>query len=720
MKKCYISFMFLILLLFTSCGATNNSSSSSSEIISSEASSTSSSSTVSSSSTSSSTVTSSSIISSSSSTSSTTSSSSTSSSTSSSSTKTAAYIYFDSNGGTVVGKLRQTIGFTYTKFPTSSKAGYKFLGWFYEEENDNGSGLQFTANAIQPDDTKLYAKWEPMTYTFTFDSMGGSSCSSQTLSYNANIVLPKPTKDGFTFAGWTLTSTSGIATGTVQTFSKVPFFDTEAVTLYAKWAVIGATTGIDVLGYANGGITDKSDIEETASNYIKVSTASDFLQAVIIDKENYDVIEIENDLDLGYRTLEKEVTNLETLAATGKIRDCFENKTKYTWIQSKKLIETGVTQIEINASKLLIYSKNGSKLTHCGFKVTYSEDVSFVNLAFDELWEWEDSNLEKNLLTAIGDYDRFGWSYFKIGFSNDILFDHCSFGKSYDGLIDSENSTTGVSINYCSFNGGDKTFGSFYSNMMQEIENSYQNNEGKYLFYTMARDKGISYDTLFACYVAPQKKGFMIGGGDDATKDEWTANYLLQFSIGYTYFYSLEDRLPRMRGGNGYVFNTWLDCSDYYTARTSVKKVLTSSSGSYSSTLTGETITIDYKNALVSQAMVTTNQGSVKFEKSIFEGVETLIKDYNATSYSATDHTGGYLVEDCIWTKGTTTMNAATATGNSSSKFTFSWRDSEGVLTDTAPFTPTCVAVSDLKTTLTGNVGAGVLDMSSTNFLKFN
>ena len=56
---------------------------------------------------------------------------------------------------------------------------------------------------------------------------------------------------------------------------------------------------------------------------------------------------------------------------------------------SDMLKENGISQIKIeNTSNLLIYSKHGAKLTHCGFKLTSDTNVIFRNLEFDELWQW--------------------------------------------------------------------------------------------------------------------------------------------------------------------------------------------------------------------------------------------------------------------------------------------------------------------------------------------
>ncbi len=68
------------------------------------------------------------------------------------------------------------------------------------------------------------------TYTVTFDSQGGSSVTSQKIEKNKTVSQPaKPTKTGYTFAGWY----------TDKACTKVFDFDTKitaATTLYAKWA----------------------------------------------------------------------------------------------------------------------------------------------------------------------------------------------------------------------------------------------------------------------------------------------------------------------------------------------------------------------------------------------------------------------------------------------------------------------------------------------------
>lgn len=147
------------------------------------------------------------------------------------------------------------------------------------------------------------------------------------------------------------------------------------------------------------------------------------------------VIEITNDLNLGYYQLSKEAKKDASIVSD--FCRTSQNSIK-AFTMSEMFTENGMSQISLsNISDLMIYSKNGAKLTHGGFKLTSCDNVVFRNLEFDELWQWEDSS---SLTTnAVGDYDAFGWAYFKIAFCGYIWLDHCTFGKSYDGQIDVSN-----------------------------------------------------------------------------------------------------------------------------------------------------------------------------------------------------------------------------------------------------------------------------------------
>ncbi len=470
--------------------------------------------------------------------------------------------------------------------------------------------------------------------------------------------------------------------------------------------------GIDLLsidGYAKDEVTSHDSFEK----YITVSNEKEFLDAVILTPENERnnmVIEITNDLNLGYYELEQSMS-ITSYTSTTKLKK-FGN---IQYINDSYLKTCGISQIEFSKyDGLTVYSKTGITIKHAGFKLNSCKNIAFRNIKMDEMWEWEDTFLDgtTSLISKIGDYDRFGWAFFKINFCNGVWIDHCTFTRSFDGFIDSENGTTGVSITWCNFTSGDISEGSFIYNMMERVKTSYENNEGKYGYYKMLREK-ISHEEILHAICAPQKKGFMIGGGDTVDNDEWNSNKNLEFSICNTKIVGLEDRLPRIRGGNGYIFNVYLDCNDYYTYRTTVKSKISSSSGTYTFTYNGTSKTMDWKLALTSQGMVSTNGGSVKYENSIFEGVNTLIRS-TSPSNSTEPYRGGFLVENCTWKKGSTNVTSFTSNDLS---VAFKWNTLDG----SAPFSPNLFETSDLKNILansTYGVGSGIINWNYVNWLK--
>jgi uncharacterized repeat protein (TIGR02543 family) len=80
----------------------------------------------------------------------------------------------------------------------------------------------------------LYAVWTAATYPVTYSTNGGSgSVSAQTKTYNVALALrtTRPTKTGYTFAGWA--ATPDAATPTY--LPGASYTANETVVLYAVW-----------------------------------------------------------------------------------------------------------------------------------------------------------------------------------------------------------------------------------------------------------------------------------------------------------------------------------------------------------------------------------------------------------------------------------------------------------------------------------------------------
>ncbi len=112
-----------------------------------------------------------------------------------------------------------------------AKEDYEFDGWYYDKDVWK---TPFTANSLSKkaltEDTSVYAKWKPATYTIIFDSNGGSAVAKITEQAGKAIIEPAaPTKAGYTFCGW-YTDNSTFANR--YTFTVMP---KGGATLYARW-----------------------------------------------------------------------------------------------------------------------------------------------------------------------------------------------------------------------------------------------------------------------------------------------------------------------------------------------------------------------------------------------------------------------------------------------------------------------------------------------------
>lgn len=152
-----------------------------------------------------------------------------------------------------------------------TRVGYTFLGW--------GTSSSSTTVAYSPGETyknnasiTLYAIWEANTYTITYDANGGVGApSSQSYQYAATgttkLSTIEPTRTGYNFLGWSLSSTATIRTyysGQDWLLSNASNY-----TLYAVWELKKYTITYN----ANGGLNAPNPQTKTYGVNIKLATS---------------------------------------------------------------------------------------------------------------------------------------------------------------------------------------------------------------------------------------------------------------------------------------------------------------------------------------------------------------------------------------------------------------------------------------------------------------
>jgi uncharacterized repeat protein (TIGR02543 family) len=129
-----------------------------------------------------------------------------------------------SNGTTVTGgSIESSPG-------TPTRAGYTFDGWFTAQSD--GTAVSFPYAHGRTSDFTLYAQWTANPLVVTYDSRGGSAISNGATVSGGSIASSPgtPTRTGFDFKGWYVTSTGGSAISFPYSHGRTSNF-----TLYAQW-----------------------------------------------------------------------------------------------------------------------------------------------------------------------------------------------------------------------------------------------------------------------------------------------------------------------------------------------------------------------------------------------------------------------------------------------------------------------------------------------------
>ncbi|ASA26290.1 hypothetical protein [Paenibacillus donghaensis] len=442
----------------------------------------------------------------------------------------------------------------------------------------------------------------------------------------------------------------------------------------------GALSAYNLNGFSAGNAGGGNVSESNTALYKKVYTATD-LALALKKNSGVKVIEIMNDLNLGWNEI----------PAAAKVSPFSAHNTALT---HPVLLQTGVSKINMDGfDGLTIFSANGAKIKHAAFTIKRSSNIIIRNLEFDELWEWDESTK--------GDYDKNDWDYITLEENNKVWIDHCTFNKAYDGLVDSKKGTSGVTISWSTFKGDDRSSNSWVT---QQI-NALEANPSKYPMYAYLRSSaiGLSKSDIIAV-ASSQKKGHLVG----ATSFD-SGNPKLSITLHHNLYLDIQDRLPRLRGGNAHVYNILADNSAAWAAKSKITTAMATALASKG-----------YKFGVTSNGTIATEGGAVLVEKSNIIDIQYPLRN-NQTDPSDSSYTGKIKALDTIYSLNGTVFRGSSETSGSplapvpATIIPFSWSGISGL-----PYSYTTDDPSTLAARLTASngSGAGKLSWSKDNWLK--
>ena len=174
-------------------------------------------------------------------------------------------VTFNANGGSVgTASKKVYINTPYGTLPTPTRTGYYFAGWYTAASG--GSLVKEDTNVSITSNQTLYAHWTPYTYTVSYNANGGTGApGNQTKTHGVSLTLSsvKPTKDGYTFQGWSTTLNSSVQYNPGSAYS-----GNANLTLYAVWNPVK----YPIYFNANGGTGAPDTQYQTHFEYLTLSS----------------------------------------------------------------------------------------------------------------------------------------------------------------------------------------------------------------------------------------------------------------------------------------------------------------------------------------------------------------------------------------------------------------------------------------------------------------
>jgi pectate lyase len=557
------------------------------------------------------------------------------------------------------------------------------------------------AGGVGSSNAFLTVNSSPVAPTFISQPASQIAVAGSTVTFSAQAAGTAPisyqwNKNGTPVAG---------ATSTSLTVTNVQTTNAGSYTLTASNSVGGATSDAAVLtvtttvsvpwsaynltGFGRA-TTGGGVIPETDSAYVKVYTPMDFAVAIRSAYKtagSVKVIEIMNDLDLGWKEVGTNVQSLDS----NPFRS--HNAPKL----HPRLLTTGVSLIDIKPrSGLTIFSTNGAAIRHANFNLKSTANIIIRNLKFDEMWEWDEAYK--------GDYDGNDWDFITIGnggLVTNVWIDHCTFTKSYDGACDMKSKGRLVTFSWNKFAGDDgaSNTNSFVWQQINSLEASLATGTNK-MYTSLRTNSGFSTTNIVTIIQGPQKTILM--GANDLDDD----NTNLMTTFHHQWYFNTWDRLPRLRGGNVHNYNIYVDDTLGLAAKRLREQHTVSSSYKFNPFLNGS---------------ISTEGGAMLVEKSVYIDCITPLRN-NQTDPTDPQYTGKIMALDTIYQMDSTVVRGnSTNAGNPLGPFQaaiipFSWNLPGNQL----PYTYTMDDPGQLQaivTNPTNGAGAGVLTWAKTNWL---
>ncbi|MBO5102997.1 MAG: InlB B-repeat-containing protein, partial [Clostridia bacterium] len=179
-------------------------------------------------------------------------------------------ITYNSNGGSSCASISVAYGSTYGTLPTPTKTGYTFDGW-YKSSALTGSAV--TSSTTVTTNHTLYAKWTANTYYIEYNgnnaTSGNMSVSTHTYDIAKALTTNTYTRTGYSFLGWSTSSTATTATYTNgQNVTNLTSINGGLIVLYAVWQANPYTITIQA---SSGG-----SVSSTGGKYASGDTITSF------------------------------------------------------------------------------------------------------------------------------------------------------------------------------------------------------------------------------------------------------------------------------------------------------------------------------------------------------------------------------------------------------------------------------------------------------------